>query len=80
MGISKLTPVACTDGKMASSALAAASALGCPPWRQSWNTNRLCLTGLLKDTRDESTKVMVCIPQASNVLATTQPRVPAPAA
>lgn len=78
MGITKSTPAATTEGKMARRASAAAAALGLPPSRQSWNVNRLCLTGLLKEIRAESTKVMWRTPQAIKERATAQPSVPAP--
>lgn len=80
MGITRSTPAATTEGKIALRASAAAAALGLPPSRQSWKVNRLCLTGLLKETRAESTKVMWRTPQASRERATAQPSVPAPVA
>eukprot|EP00983_Pelagomonas_calceolata_P041450 1138071-Pelagomonas_calceolata.AAC.1 len=59
-------------------AAAHTSALGLPPPSQSSNSYSDCRTGLEKETREESTKVMSLTPHASSVRATAHPSVPAP--
>mmetsp|Transcript_4443 Transcript_4443/g.13485 ORF Transcript_4443/g.13485 Transcript_4443/m.13485 type:complete len:200 (-) Transcript_4443:829-1428(-) len=78
IGIESCTPSASASGKILFSDSAAASAFGLPPSRQSSNWKRDCLTGFENATLPESTKVIFLQPQPWRILATAQPRVPAP--
>mmetsp|Transcript_100 Transcript_100/g.467 ORF Transcript_100/g.467 Transcript_100/m.467 type:complete len:371 (-) Transcript_100:479-1591(-) len=78
IGIVIRTPSAFTPGKILRSALAAASAFGLPPPRQSSNSNSDWRTGLEKDTSPPSTNVTPRTPHPSRHLATAHPNVPAP--
>mmetsp|Transcript_131342 Transcript_131342/g.379959 ORF Transcript_131342/g.379959 Transcript_131342/m.379959 type:complete len:279 (+) Transcript_131342:738-1574(+) len=77
MGISASTLSTSASGITALTASAAALALGRDS-AASWCVKRLCRTGFDNETRPESTKVILRTPQPMSVLATPQPRVPAP--
>ena len=77
MGMVRETPWLTAPGKIWRILLAAASAFGVPPCRQSSNSYRDCRTGLEKATLELSTKVMCRTPHPSKILATAHPRVPA---
>jgi len=59
-----------TPGQIFFNPSAAHWAFALPPSKQSSNSNKGCLTGLLKDTLELSKKVMFRIPQLNKPLAT----------